>query len=255
MKDHNGVVKSLSQLVTLTEDATSASALGGSPGGFEPDENIDSTDSYAPGDARVPKSIFGGVLTRDGAAMKTRKGKKKKKKKVEEDEESQMDTVRSLGKVQTHNLATEGERVSSISSADTQMLEQMGYSKRGEAFYGDYELYVFEATGQIANLMDKLGLPKYQLAIQRIDTDFTNIKQQEQSNPPVGKVPVKGGMIWLKDTIELWLGKYGPFIMLSHSDAKNKTYKSVLKRLKINFTEKDVPDFAAGGDKKAVIIQ
>ena len=96
MKDHNGVVKSLSQLVTLTEDATSASALGGSPGGFEPDENIDSTDSYAPGDARVPKSIFGGVLTRDGAAMKTKKGKKKKKKKVEEDEESQMDTVRSL---------------------------------------------------------------------------------------------------------------------------------------------------------------
>ena len=147
-------------------------------------------------------------------------------------------------------------KIASLSSEDTQMLEQMGYSKRDEAFYGDYELYVFEATGQIANFMDESGLPKYQLAMQRIDTDFTNIEQQEQANPPVGTtIPMKEGMTWLKDTIELWLGNYGPMIGLSHNDAKNRTYRSVLKRLGINFTEKDVPDFVAGGNKKAIIIQ
>ena len=38
-----------------------------------------SGDTYAPGDARVPKSIYGKVITRPG--MKAGKKKKKKKKK------------------------------------------------------------------------------------------------------------------------------------------------------------------------------
>lgn len=36
-----------------------------------------SGDTYAPGDARVPKSIFGGVLTRYGMRKKKRKKKRK----------------------------------------------------------------------------------------------------------------------------------------------------------------------------------
>ena len=36
-----------------------------------------SGDNYAPGDARIPKSIFGGIVTRRGLI----KGRKKRKKK------------------------------------------------------------------------------------------------------------------------------------------------------------------------------
>lgn len=40
-----------------------------------------SSDSYAPGDARNPYGIYGGVLTRSGMRKKKRKNKRKKRKK------------------------------------------------------------------------------------------------------------------------------------------------------------------------------
>ncbi len=52
---------------------TSAGALGGSSGGFSPN-NISGSDFYAPGDARIPKG--GAVYTRSG---KLRKRKRKKR--------------------------------------------------------------------------------------------------------------------------------------------------------------------------------
>jgi hypothetical protein len=39
-----------------------------------------SGDHYAPGDARVAKSLYGGVLTRGGMTGKKRKKKRKKKR-------------------------------------------------------------------------------------------------------------------------------------------------------------------------------
>ena len=58
------------------------SAAGGAGSVFGP--NVGSTatvysgDNYAPGDARVPGSLYGGVLTRKGLRYKKRKRKKKK---------------------------------------------------------------------------------------------------------------------------------------------------------------------------------
>lgn len=71
----------------IKEDSTAGGSLGGVDG-FNPIDQINSSDFYAPGDARLPK---GGkkVLTRNGALKK-----KKKKKGIdgvfltgEEDEE------------------------------------------------------------------------------------------------------------------------------------------------------------------------
>jgi len=44
---------------------------------FNPDGQIDSGDTYAPGDARNPK-MLGGVQTRSGSASKKKKDKKKR---------------------------------------------------------------------------------------------------------------------------------------------------------------------------------
>ena len=44
---------------------------------FNPDSQINSADTYAPGDARKPK-MLGGVQTRSGSASKKKKDKKKK---------------------------------------------------------------------------------------------------------------------------------------------------------------------------------
>lgn len=73
----------------LSEDMTGASALGGSEG-LE-GGSVGNEDTYAPGDMRTPKSIFGGVLTRSGS---TKKKNKKKKKLKEEDEESEAKTIK-----------------------------------------------------------------------------------------------------------------------------------------------------------------
>lgn len=62
----------------IIEDITAGDAVGGSPGGFNPNDNITSSDFYAPGDARRPKSLFAGVLTRKGLSKKRKKRKKRR---------------------------------------------------------------------------------------------------------------------------------------------------------------------------------
>ena len=59
------------------ESMTVGGAMGGSNGGFSPD-NISGSDFYAPGDARIPKG--GAVYTRSGK-IKRKKIKKRKKNK------------------------------------------------------------------------------------------------------------------------------------------------------------------------------
>ena len=58
------------------ESMTAGNALGGSAGGFSPD-NISGSDFYVPGDTRIPKG--GAVYTRAG---KLKKKVRKRKKKV-----------------------------------------------------------------------------------------------------------------------------------------------------------------------------
>jgi len=59
------------------ESMTSGMALGGSPGGFSPD-NISGSDFYAPGDARITKG--GAVYTRAGKLKRKKRRKNKRKK-------------------------------------------------------------------------------------------------------------------------------------------------------------------------------
>ena len=68
--------KRLLQVETTTGDA----GVGSGSGGFSP-SNINSTDSYAPGDARVPKAL-GKVQSRLDSPKKKKKKKKKAIKKV-----------------------------------------------------------------------------------------------------------------------------------------------------------------------------
>jgi len=65
-------------LQLLDEDITSA-AVNTTTQTFNPNNNISSSDSYAPGDARIPKSIFGGVVKRGGFIKSKRRRRKKRK--------------------------------------------------------------------------------------------------------------------------------------------------------------------------------
>lgn len=64
------------------EDVTAGSALGDpSADGYSPASNIYSGPNvYAPGDARVPKLLKGGIQTRFGVLNKKKKKRRKLKK-------------------------------------------------------------------------------------------------------------------------------------------------------------------------------
>ena len=66
----------------LDEDiSTGGGALGPDAQGgkiFDPDGQIDSGDTYAPGDARKPKMLGSGTQTRSGYVSKKKKDKKKR---------------------------------------------------------------------------------------------------------------------------------------------------------------------------------
>lgn len=65
----------------LNEDVVA----GGAGSAFGPNVGATATevsgDNYAPGDARTPKSLFGGVITRSGMNKRKKKSKNKKKSK------------------------------------------------------------------------------------------------------------------------------------------------------------------------------
>ena len=69
----------LEQLIldVLKEENVAGGAASAFGSGVQSTATQFSGDNYAPGDARIPKSIFGGIVTRRGLI----KGKKKRKKK------------------------------------------------------------------------------------------------------------------------------------------------------------------------------
>jgi hypothetical protein len=69
----------LEQLVldVLKEENVAGGAASAFGPGVQSTATPFSGDNYAPGDARIPKSIFGGIVTRRGLI----KGRKKRKKK------------------------------------------------------------------------------------------------------------------------------------------------------------------------------
>jgi hypothetical protein len=69
----------LKQIVldVLNEENLAGGAASAFGSGVQSTATQFSGDNYAPGDARIPKSIFGGIITRRGLI----KGRKKRKKK------------------------------------------------------------------------------------------------------------------------------------------------------------------------------
>jgi hypothetical protein len=70
------------KLKTIHTDEEDENTVGDGvlgPNSFAKSSSLTSTDSYAVGDARVPKSLFSGVVKRNGLSNSKRKKKKKKK--------------------------------------------------------------------------------------------------------------------------------------------------------------------------------
>jgi len=147
-------------------------------------------------------------------------------------------------------------KTATLSGAALDMLAANGFVPKDEAIFGDYELYLFEATPKVKSVLAQYGLPEYQIGIQRSDTDFTDLAQQEQSNPPESSdLPIKDVMGSVKEAISNWRQMYGPLLVGSHSDSKNRVYKAILNRLGFGHQEVEVSDPRTGSPMKVLIIQ
>jgi hypothetical protein len=146
-------------------------------------------------------------------------------------------------------------KIAGISDIGQEKLDAEGWQTVDSQNLGDYELYLFKAHPMVAEIFSEFGIPEYQIGLQRSDTDFTDMSQQQGANPPDGdKLPIKDTMEWLKSTIEGWKGTYGGLLAMSHSDTKQRTYKAILKRLGIPYEMKDMPHPMSGETLSIIVI-
>jgi hypothetical protein len=130
-------------------------------------------------------------------------------------------------------------KLSAISEETIEKLTNSGWSVISSDIFDNYELYLLEAKKQIRPYLKNYDIPFYQLGIQRKDTDFTDLNQQQKSNPPEDKPPYKSGLNWIKDKLTEWILQYGNLTAMSHSTEKNTKYKKIFERIGLKYKEKD----------------
>ena len=145
-------------------------------------------------------------------------------------------------------------KYSGLTDSAKSILDVMGYTLSDSDTHGEYELYVFKAGADTSHMLSMMGIPEYQLAFQRYDTDFSDMDQQMSSNPPSSEnIPLKEGIAWLKTTILSWISQYGQMVVMSHSEDKNTVYRRMLNRMGIGITEREIFD-PATGNRTVMII-
>ena len=129
-------------------------------------------------------------------------------------------------------------KTAALSESAESILEMTGNEQVAHEQFGNYELYLFKSHPMVEAMLREYNIPAYQIAMQREDTDFTDLDQQQRSNPPTdSNVPIKEGMEWIKSTIESWKQAHGQLVAMSHAESKNRMYKAVLKRLGFDYRE------------------
>jgi len=129
-------------------------------------------------------------------------------------------------------------KIAKLDNQDEATLNNAGYQLIDNKSFDQYELYLFKANPILEEMLKNYDIPPYQLGLQRKDTSFVNIEQQHKRNPPKNSnIPIKQGMMWIKETIENWVNQYGHLVAMSHSPEKNKMYKAILKRISIDYVE------------------
>ena len=128
-------------------------------------------------------------------------------------------------------------KIAKLSKDDTEYLFDNGFEVIDEKNFDQYELYLIKATPLLAQERIQDNIPIYEIAIQRTDTSFLDMGQSMKRNPPQkSKLPIAEGMKWIKKTIEKWRQQYGPITVGGASEEKTNKYKTLLKRLNINFS-------------------
>ncbi len=119
-----------------------------------------------------------------------------------------------------------------LSSIDKQFLDMVGAEVEEQEDIGDYSLYVIHTPSFD---FGEMSFPEaHQLAINKRNIAFTDPALQHEKFVRKGERFPLGSIGQLKDTVSKWIKRYGPLLVVSDSESKQKTYEKLLNRLGFN---------------------
>ena len=141
------------------------------------------------------------------------------------------------------------ERYSEL--VNKQQLSSLGFDVIETYNFNVYELTLLKATGQQANFMENAGLSLYSIGFSRDTTDFTDLDDQRDITKSLpSDLKIKKELKKAGDKIKKWQNKYGSLIANSFNDRKTRFYKTILKKMNINF---EMIDINFGGQEYQVL--
>jgi len=119
-----------------------------------------------------------------------------------------------------------------LSAIDRQFLDMVGADVEEQQDIGEYSLYVIHTP---SFEFGDISFPEaHQLAINKRNIAFTDPALQHEKFVKKGERYPLGSIGQLKDTVSSWIRKYGPLLVVSDSESKQKTYEKLLNRLGFN---------------------
>jgi hypothetical protein len=119
-----------------------------------------------------------------------------------------------------------------LSSIDKQFLDMVGAEVEEQEDIGDYSLYVIHTPSFD---FGEMSFPEaHQLAINKRNIAFTDPALQHEKFVRKGERFPLGSIGQLKNTVSKWIKRYGPLLVVSDSESKQKTYEKLLNRLGFN---------------------
>ena len=111
---------------------------------------------------------------------------------------------------------------------DEERLNQVGYEVIECKTFRNYQLCLVEADKQIYSMEPLL---KYQLTINTLTTDATNVSDQNQKFKFSPTPESLKDMYNIRSTITSWIGRYNPICIMSLNTNKSDKYPNILSFL------------------------
>jgi hypothetical protein len=132
-------------------------------------------------------------------------------------------------------------KISKIDNDIVELIDMMGGTLVEEVEIDGYDLALIKMINSFPNNIDDSEFI-YEIGLQRIGMDFTNIEQQQQKFPNYAK-DKKEKLNSMKNIINDWLHKYGRIYLGSFNHKKSISYSKVLNKLgfSVKFLEFNSP--------------
>jgi len=123
-----------------------------------------------------------------------------------------------------------------ISELDRKNLNAAGYEIIEELEANNYNFVLTKMTAMETQMM---GV-EYQLGFSKDDTSFTDYEQHSQKFTKPGEKFGLNGLSQALPTIKQWTIDYGPILLSSSDERKNKLYSKIFKRANFEVQDNEI---------------